>query len=82
MFLGAKIASTSGHSQRIFHAEFRPDSDSSFVTIGVNHVKFWNVAGSQLVGKKGILAKVPDLPEQPKMQTLLSVAFGAVSVKE
>ena len=30
--------------------------------------------------KKGALGNVPDLAEPPKMQTLLSLAFGAVSI--
>ena len=82
IFTGSVVASCSGHSQRIFRAEFRPDSDSQFVSVGVKHVKFWSVAGGQLVGKRGILARldsagstVPPL----KMQTMLSIAFGAVS---
>ena len=53
------------------------------MTVGVKHVKFWSVAGGQLVGKRGILAKV-DMPSGTasphKMQTMLSLAFGAVSV--
>ena len=37
---------------------------------------FWSVAGGSLVGKKGVLS----LPDQDvKLQTMLSVAFGAVS---
>ena len=75
---GTKVASGPGHSERIFQAEFRPDSDSNFVTVGVKHVKFWTVAGGQLLGKKGIIAAVPECPNMPKMQTMLSVAFGAV----
>ena len=80
MSAGSKVAGAAGHSQRIFHAEFRPDSDLQFVTVGVKHVKFWTVAGGQLVAKKGILNKLPELAEMPKMQTLLSLAFGAVSI--
>ena len=49
------------------------------MTVGVKHVKFWTVAGGQLLGKKGIIAAVPECPNMPKMQTMLSVAFGAVS---
>lgn len=78
---GAKVASSPGHNQRIFHAEFRPDSDTQFVTVGVKHIKFWTIAGGELVGKRGIINPLPDLPETPKMQTLLSLAFGAVSTK-
>ena len=84
LMAGTKVASGPAHSQRIFRAEFRPDSDTQFVTVGVKHVKFWSVAGGQLMGKRGILGKV-DMPagvaSPQKMQTMLSLAFGAVSAK-
>ncbi|XP_035687635.1 echinoderm microtubule-associated protein-like 6 isoform X3 [Branchiostoma floridae] len=72
---GTKIASQGGHSGRIFVAEFRPDSDSHFVTVGVKHVKFWTLAGSTLIGKKGVIG--PNMAGEARMQTMLSVAFGA-----
>ena len=81
-FPGLKLASTSGHTQRIFVAEFRPDSDVKFVTCGVKHVMFWNLAGGQLVGKRGVLTKPDDGEDSDtalKLQTMLSVAFAAVS---
>lgn len=68
-----------GHSQRIFSAEFRPDSDSQFVSVGVKHVKFWSVTGNELTGKKGILTSAGTGASTKKMQTMLCVAFGAVS---
>ena len=77
--VGVKVASAVGHTSRIFTAEFRPDSDSQFVTVGVKHVKFWTVAGGELIGKKGVLAPVAEDNTEPKMQTMLSIAFGAVS---
>lgn len=61
--------------ERIFVAEFRPDSDTQFVSVGVKHIKFWTLAGSTFLYKKGIVGSVDDA----KMQTMLSVAFGAVS---
>ncbi len=76
---GSKVASATGNSTRIFHAEFRPDSDAHFVSVGVKHVKFWTVAGGELVGRKGVVQALPDGPDDPKMQTMLSIAFGAVS---
>ena len=78
---GAAVASHAGDTQRIFHGEFRPDSDSQFVTVGVKHVKFWTVAGGALVGRKGLLAKVDGSADIVKMQTMLSLAFGAVSAQ-
>ena len=81
-FIGSKAASGPGHNGRIFQAEFRPDSDSQFVTVGVKHIKFWSVAGGQLMGKKGILSHVEEMEGDPKMTTMLSLAFGAVSMVE
>lgn len=74
-----KVASAPGHNQRIFRAEFRPDSDSQFVSVGVKHVKFWSVAGSELVGKRGILTDAGTGTKIKTLHTMLSVAFGAVS---
>ncbi|XP_020620193.1 echinoderm microtubule-associated protein-like 6, partial [Orbicella faveolata] len=78
---GSKLASSHGHTERIFVAEFRPDSDSQFVTCGVKHVKFWSLAGGQLVGKRGVITAAlqgEGDDSQLRMQTMLSVAFGAV----
>ncbi|GAB5573088.1 echinoderm microtubule-associated protein-like 5 isoform X3 [Prionailurus iriomotensis] len=69
----AKIASRAGHNRRIFVAEFRPDSDSQFVSVGVKHVKFWTLAGRALLSKKGLVSTLEDA----RMQTMLAVAFGA-----
>uniref|UniRef100_A0A3P8RL66 EMAP like 5 n=1 Tax=Amphiprion percula TaxID=161767 RepID=A0A3P8RL66_AMPPE len=70
---GAKVASRIGHTQRIFVAEFRPDSDTHFVSVGIKHVRFWTLAGRALLSKKGVLSSIEDA----RMQTMLSVAFGA-----
>ncbi|XP_037397929.1 echinoderm microtubule-associated protein-like 5 isoform X4 [Pygocentrus nattereri] len=70
---GAKVASRCGHTQRIFVAEFRPDSDTQFVSVGIKHVRFWTLAGRALLSKKGVLSSIEDA----RMQTMLSVAFGA-----
>uniref|UniRef100_A0A8C6PPX7 EMAP like 5 n=1 Tax=Nothobranchius furzeri TaxID=105023 RepID=A0A8C6PPX7_NOTFU len=70
---GAKVASRIGHTQRIFVAEFRPDSDTHFVSVGIKHVRFWTLAGRALLSKKGVLSSLEDA----RMQTMLSVAFGA-----
>ncbi|EGW07847.1 Echinoderm microtubule-associated protein-like 6 [Cricetulus griseus] len=70
---GTKVASRGGHLERIFVVEFRPDSDTQFVSVGVKHMKFWTLAGSALLYKKGVIGSM----EAAKMQTMLSVAFGA-----
>ena len=76
------MATAPASSSRIFQAEFRPDSDSHFVTVGVKHVKFWTIAGNQLVGKKGVIGHIENVATQPQMQTMLSIAFSAVSITE
>ncbi|XP_067091821.1 echinoderm microtubule-associated protein-like 6 [Osmerus mordax] len=70
---GAKVTSKGGHPDRIFVVEFRPDSDSQFVSVGIKHIKFWTLAGGSLMYKKGVVGSVEDA----RMQTMLSVAFGA-----
>lgn len=75
---GSKLASCDGHTERIFIAQFRPDTDNMFVTCGVKHVKFWTLAGSQLIAKRGNIASLQNEDSTDKLQTMLSVAFGAV----
>ncbi|XP_068597059.1 echinoderm microtubule-associated protein-like 6 [Brachionichthys hirsutus] len=70
---GSKLCSHAGHPDRMFVVEFRPDSDSQFVSVGIKHVKFWTLAGSALMHKKGVVGTLED----GRMQTMLSVAFGA-----
>nr|XP_033956112.1 echinoderm microtubule-associated protein-like 6 [Pseudochaenichthys georgianus] len=70
---GSKVCSKAGHPDRIFVVEFRPDSDSQFVSVGIKHVKFWTLAGGALMYRKGVVGTVEDA----RMQTMLSVAFGA-----
>lgn len=72
---GSKVSSKAGHSDRIFVVEFRPDSDTQFVSVGIKHIKFWTLVGGSLLYKKGVIGAV----EEGRMQTMLSVAFGAVS---
>lgn len=73
--IGAKIAQASGAHGRIFIGQFRPDSDTHFVTVGVRHVKFWTVAGGQLLGQRGVIPQ----STSAQLQTMLSVAFAPVS---
>ncbi|KAM4599415.1 echinoderm microtubule-associated protein-like 6 isoform 3-T3 [Fundulus diaphanus] len=70
---GSRLCSKAGHPDRIFMVEFRPDSDSQFVSVGIKHVKFWTLAGGALMYRKGVVGTVED----GRMQTMLSVAFGA-----
>ncbi|XP_046714063.1 echinoderm microtubule-associated protein-like 6 isoform X3 [Silurus meridionalis] len=70
---GTKVSSKAGHSDRVFVVEFRPDSDTQFVSVGIKHIKFWTLVGGSLLYKKGVIGAV----EEARMQTMLSVAFGA-----
>lgn len=73
---GSRVCSKGGHIDRIFVVEFRPDSDTQFVSVGIKHIKFWTLVGGSLLYKKGVIGAVED----GRMQTMLSVAFGAVSL--
>ncbi|KAM7394852.1 hypothetical protein PAMP_021632 [Pampus punctatissimus] len=70
---GTKVTSKGGHTERIFVVEFRPDSDTQFVSVGIKHIKFWTLVGGSLMYKKGVIGSVED----GRIQTMLSVAFGA-----
>ncbi|XP_042073422.1 echinoderm microtubule-associated protein-like 6 isoform X3 [Haplochromis burtoni] len=70
---GSRACGKAGHPDRIFVVEFRPDSDAQFVSVGIKHVKFWTLAGGALMYKKGVVGTLED----GRMQTMLSVAFGA-----
>uniref|UniRef100_A0A673YGQ8 EMAP like 6 n=1 Tax=Salmo trutta TaxID=8032 RepID=A0A673YGQ8_SALTR len=70
---GSKVTSKGRHADRIFVVEFRPDSDTQFVSVGIKHIKFWTLVGGSLMYKKGVIGAVED----GRMQTMLSVAFGA-----
>uniref|UniRef100_A0A4W5P4Z4 EMAP like 6 n=1 Tax=Hucho hucho TaxID=62062 RepID=A0A4W5P4Z4_9TELE len=70
---GTKVTSKGRHADRIFVVEFRPDSDTQFVSVGIKHIKFWTLVGGSLMYKKGVIGTVED----GRMQTMLSVAFGA-----
>lgn len=71
---GTKMAQATGSINRIFLAQFRPDSTNKFVSVGVRHVKFWSLAGSKLLSKRGALNL--STKTDYKMQTMLSIAFA------
>lgn len=72
------MAQSPGSINRIFLAQFRPDSTDKFVTVGIQHVKFWSIAGSKLLSKRGAL-NISSSTDY-KMQTMLSIAFAPVSI--
>ena len=71
------MAQATGSVNRIFMAKFRPDSTNKFVTVGIQHVRFWSLAGSKLLSKRGSL-NVSSKTDY-KLQTMLSIAFAPVS---
>ncbi len=80
---GSLVASASGDRKpnRIFKAMFRPDSDTVFVSVGFKHISFWNVAGSELLKRKGVLTDWNQTGKKLKKRpTMLSVAFGQENI--
>lgn len=77
---GTVIATSPGNVNRIFDAKFRPDSDQNIVTVGIKHIKFWQICGSEIVGKKGV-AKATEPNEKKPLNTMLSIAFAPVISK-
>ncbi|XP_047459469.1 echinoderm microtubule-associated protein-like 6 [Mugil cephalus] len=65
---GRILATSSGHSDRIFDICWDPFQQSRLVTCGVKHIKFWSLCGNALSPKRGIFGKTGDL------QTILCVA--------
>ncbi len=66
---GSKLASACGHPRRIFCVAANP-ADGTFVTCGVNHVKFWSVSGRLLRGQSGNFTK------GTKFQAMVSLAVS------
>jgi len=80
---GSLIASASGDRKpnRIFKAMFRPDSDTVFVSVGFKHISFWNVAGSELIKRQGVLTDCNQTEKKLKKRpSMLSVAFGQENI--
>ena len=69
---GQKVASKCTGPRQVFQADFRPDSDSKFVTVGERALFFWQIAGSVLLCKKA----QPGCLKLNQVGTCLSLAFG------
>jgi microtubule-associated protein-like 6 len=81
---GSLVASAHGDQKpnRIFRVMFRPDSDTVFTSVGFKHVKFWSIAGSELVKRKAVLTDWNQTGRKlKKMPTMLSIGFGQVFFK-
>lgn len=77
--VASRVGDDLGH--RVFKASFRPDSDSIFVSVGFKHIRFWSVAGSELISKKGVIPEEVNSASKRKMPTMLSIGFGQVNKK-
>eukprot|EP01116_Phalansterium_solitarium_P002565 TRINITY_DN1264_c2_g1_i5.p1 TRINITY_DN1264_c2_g1~~TRINITY_DN1264_c2_g1_i5.p1 ORF type:complete len:658 (+),score=335.13 TRINITY_DN1264_c2_g1_i5:2551-4524(+) len=66
---GVKIADGRASGDKVLTVDFDPNDSTRFVTTGIKHVKFWQIAGNALLSKQGIFG------QQFKAQTQLSVVF-------
>ncbi|EDO48487.1 predicted protein, partial [Nematostella vectensis] len=71
---GKQLASTRGHTDRIFDMQFNPYKENVLVSCGVKHIIFWTLRGNSLNPKKGIFGKTGEI------QTNLCLAFGSDDV--
>ena len=60
----------SGHTDRIFDSCFLPNSDTHFCTVGVKHIKMWNLIGNTLKSNRGIFG------QKGNLQTVLCCCPG------
>jgi len=67
---GEKLASTRGHSDKIFCIKWNPHSNESLVTVGVKHMKFWNQVGGGFTSNRGIFGAIS------AVETMMCIAFG------
>lgn len=54
-------AQAPGYTDKIFSVDFNPFDESSIVTCGVKHIKFWTLNGKTLESKKGIFGQVAEI---------------------
>ena len=75
---GSIFTKCDGGYTRIFRCEFRPDNETQLVSVGVRHLRFWQVAGTQMVPKRGVVVQKDrhSSTEKTRIPTMLSIAFG------
>jgi len=66
----ALVASSYGSSAKIMVSTYSKSDNSTFVTCGVKHIKFWNLEGGKLNSKEGVFKRFP-------IQSLVSADFLA-----
>eukprot|EP01147_Barroeca_monosierra_P006723 gene6723-357_t len=67
---GLTLAHISGHDKRVFDACLNPNKGNQVVSCGINHVKFWTLAGNTLTTHTRTFDGVRD-----NVETQLSIAF-------
>eukprot|EP00055_Hartaetosiga_balthica_P012061 m.57177 g.57177 ORF g.57177 m.57177 type:complete len:1939 (+) comp7823_c0_seq2:90-5906(+) len=72
---GRAMAKTCGDAQRVFDAQLNPFAPNQLVSCGVDHIKFWRLAGNTLTTKTGTSDG-----ENTSVETQLCLAFDMSNV--
>ncbi|KAI4881350.1 hypothetical protein NFI96_009304, partial [Prochilodus magdalenae] len=67
---GEKLATARGHKDKLFVVKCSPLLMDKLVTVGMKHIKFWQLAGGGLTFKRGVFGNLG------KPETMMSVCYG------
>ncbi|XP_041920810.1 echinoderm microtubule-associated protein-like 6 isoform X8 [Alosa alosa] len=67
---GEKLATARGHKDKLFVVKCSPLLMDKLVTVGMKHIKFWQIAGGGLTFKRGVFGNLG------KPETMMSVCYG------
>uniref|UniRef100_A0AAX7TW25 EMAP like 6 n=1 Tax=Astatotilapia calliptera TaxID=8154 RepID=A0AAX7TW25_ASTCA len=67
---GEKLATARGHKDKIFVVKCNPMVTDKLVTVGIKHIKFWQLAGGGLTFKRGAFRSIG------RPETMMSVCYG------
>uniref|UniRef100_A0A3P9B4S5 EMAP like 6 n=1 Tax=Maylandia zebra TaxID=106582 RepID=A0A3P9B4S5_9CICH len=67
---GEKLATARGHKDKIFVVKCNPMVTDKLVTVGIKHIKFWQLAGGGLTFKRGAFRSIR------RPETMMSVCYG------
>lgn len=59
-----------GHKDKIFEIKWDPFNSEKLVTVGIKHIKFWNLAGGGFTSKRGTFG------QQGKVETMLCASYS------
>eukprot|EP00043_Microstomoeca_roanoka_P006737 m.65510 g.65510 ORF g.65510 m.65510 type:complete len:1912 (-) comp13543_c0_seq2:42-5777(-) len=68
---GLAMTQVSGHTKRVFDAQLSPFGSNQVVSCGVDHVKFWTLAGNTMTTRTGTFDGVRE-----NVETQLCLAFA------